>query len=102
MDTNVTPLFGNPPTELDAQIGRIVEMLLSLVGVHNAELAARLGISPQAMSSKLKGKRPWSATEIKATADALGFPTALLYADPSDVTATLREPGRSINYRSSA
>ena len=102
MDGIVINLTSKTATPEDAQVGRMVEMLLTLFGVTNAALAAELGISPQALSNKLHGSRPWSHSEVKRTAAWFDVPSGLLNADPADFAATLRTPGRSINYRSSA
>jgi transcriptional regulator with XRE-family HTH domain len=99
MDESTSPLSGVPAVDADARIGRIVEMLCSLTGVKHQELAARVGMQPQSLSSKLKGKRPFRARELEQIATALGFPVSLLHVDPDDVAASLRTPGRSINYR---
>lgn len=101
MDTESTsPLLGSPALTTDQRIGRMVEVLLDLVGLRKQELAERIGMKPANLSKKLGGTNPWTANELERVAAALGFPVSLLHVDPEDVAASLRTPGRSINYRS--
>jgi len=37
---------------------------------------------------------------LAKVAAALGYPVSLLHVDPEEISASLRTPGRSINYRS--
>lgn len=97
---SITPLLGNRPESTDARIGRMVEVLLDLLGLQKQELAERVGMKPANLSKKIGGVVPWSASEVEKVAAALGFPIALLHVDPDEVAASLRTPGRSINYRS--
>lgn len=61
----VTPL---PERSTDWTIGKNVHILLIRSEETQAKLAAVLGMSPQLLSHKLKGKRPWAANEIEGAA----------------------------------
>jgi len=100
MDESTSPLSGAPVEDVDQRIGRVVEMLCSLNGVSHKALAERVGMSATGLSSKLKGKRPLRGREMEQIAAALGYPVSLLHVDPEEISASLRTPGRSINYRS--
>lgn len=99
---STSPLFGDDPRNDDERIGRMVSMLLDLLGLKKQDLAGRLGMEPAHLSKKLRGTNAWSANEVRRTAAALGFPVGLLMADPDEVAASLRDPGVTINYRKSA
>lgn len=95
MNDDGTPrLLGTEPRNDGERTGRIVQMLMDLVGVPGKVLAERIGMEPTTLSGN------WKDTELRQVAAALGFPRATLTLDPDDITASLRTPGRSINYRS--
>lgn len=101
MSTESTPpLLGQPASGTDERIGRIVEVMLDLLGVSKQDLAARIGMKPQTLGQKISGKRPWSANELERVAAALGFPVMALHMDPAGLADVLREPRSSTNYRS--
>ena len=101
MNDDGTPrLLGTEPRHAGERTGRIVQMLMDLVGVPGKVLAERIGMEPTTLSGTMSGRRPWKDTELRQVAAALGFPRATLTLDPDDITASLRTPGRSINYRS--
>lgn len=53
---------------IDAVIGRNVDFLIWRSRERKAQTAAALGMSPQSLSQKLNGQRPWSAAEIQRAA----------------------------------
>lgn len=56
-----------------------VNMILANTGLYKRDLAKAMGISPQAMASRLQSKAIWSIDEVCAAADFFGLPiTALL------------------------
>jgi predicted transcriptional regulator len=101
MSDNTSPLVVHPADNSDERIGRMVEVLLDLLGVTKQDLAKSIGLSPSGLGQRISGSRPWRSREVEQVAAALGFPLSVLYADPEDVAGALRE-GRSINYRKSA
>jgi len=99
---STSPLLGGDPRNDDERIGRMVAMLLDLLGLKKQDLAGRLNMEPAHLSKKLRGTNAWSAKEVQRTAAALGFPVGLLYADPDEVASGLRGAGPgTINYRKS-
>ena len=61
----VTPL---PERSVDWTIGKNVHFLLIRSEETQATLSTVLGMSPQLLSHKLKGRRPWMANEIEGAA----------------------------------
>ena len=53
---------------VDEVIGRNVDFLIWRHREKKATTAAALGISPQSLSQKLTGQRPWTASEIQRAA----------------------------------
>jgi hypothetical protein len=97
---STSPLLGQPATGTDERIGRIVEVMLDLLGVSKQALAEQVGMKPQTLGQKISGNRPWSANELERVAAALGFPVMALHTDPAGLAAALREPLSATNYRS--
>lgn len=98
-DKDFEPL-GTQPRSDDERTGRVIQALMDLIGVPSKVLAERIGMEPTTLSGKMSGRRAWKDSELRQIAAALGFPRATLTLDPEDVAASLRTPGRSINYRS--
>jgi DNA-binding transcriptional regulator YdaS (Cro superfamily) len=101
MTSSTSPLLGHPAQTTDARIGRMVEVLVDLLGVQKQELAEWVGMKPASLGQKISGSRPWKADELNRIAAALGFPVSVRYSDPEEVVGALRER-RPINYRKSA
>jgi len=53
---------------VDSIIGRNIDFLIWRSRERKAAAAAGLGMSPQSLSQKLAGQRPWSAAEIQRAA----------------------------------
>lgn len=85
-------------TEADVRFGRMVKAVLALFGMEQQYLAAAIGMSPQALNGKVKGRSPWSLGEMDRVAEVLGVPRQVLERDPEAVVADLSE--RFTNYRS--
>jgi len=102
MDDTTTPIETHPPENSDARIGRMVEVLLDLLGVSKQELAGRVGLSPSGLGQRISGARSWRSREVEQVAAALGFPVTTMYADPASLVEALRSGGGTINYRKSA
>lgn len=102
MSDTLVPLSGKPAATSDARVGRVIEVLLDLMGIAKQDLAAQIGMSAGYLGQKISGSRSWKYREIEQVATALGVPKSLLGVDPEEILSILVEPGRSINYRSSA
>lgn len=100
MNDTTAPLAPVPPENSDARIGRMVEVLLDLLGLSKQELAARVGLSPSGLGQRISGARSWRSREVEQVAAALGFPVSTMYADPASLVDVLRDGGGTINYRS--
>lgn len=70
--------------EADAAVGRRVHMLMWDHHVSQTTLAAELGIEQSGLSKKLRGKRPWSLTEVITVARELGTTVAYLVGEAGD------------------
>jgi len=69
----------------------VVERARVSRGESRAALARALGVSPQAVSHKLDGVRPWSLDEVDRLADHYAMPpAAFLIAPPASPAVTLR------------
>ena len=66
-------------TALDAWVGKTIRIVADKTETPLGAVATAIGISPSALTGKLKGQRPWTATEVKAVADLLGVDVARLY-----------------------
>lgn len=71
--------MSNPNPTIRAEMAR--------AGVTQTDLAAALGITQPAVSSRLKGRIDWRLRELHTVADALGIPVAVLVAEPEQATA---------------
>ena len=69
------------PADVDAGIGERVLVRLGAVGMTQWDLAARLGITQATVSRKLRGHRPWFASELVTVAGALGCPVGELFGE---------------------
>lgn len=67
--------------DLDYAIGDRVNTLMHRHGFTRKTLGAMLGIGPSAMSLKVGGQRPWSATEVQVAASHLNVSVAVLFGD---------------------
>ena len=67
--------------DLDYAIGERVDTLRRRFGYSHDEFGAILGVGGSAVSLKLRGKRGWSAMDVKTSADVLGVRVAVLYGD---------------------
>lgn len=66
MNDDGTPrLLGTEPRNDGERTGRIVQMLMDLVGVPGKVLAERIGMEPTTLSGKISGRRPWKDTELR-------------------------------------
>ncbi len=72
-------------TEADVRVGRLVKAISDLLGIEQQDLAARAGMSPQALNGKIKGRSPWRLSEMDAVADALGVTREALQRDPDAI-----------------
>lgn len=71
MSDNGSPrLLGTEPRNDGERTGRIVQMLMDLVGVPNKVLAERIGMEATTLSGKLSGRRPWKDARGKPRAAA--------------------------------
>lgn len=102
MNDTSAPLAAVPPENSDARIGRMVEVLLDLLGISKQELAGRVGLSPSGLGQRISGSRSWRSSEVEKVAAALGFPVTTMYADPESLADALRLGSATINYRKSA
>jgi len=69
------------PADVDAAVGLRVLRRLGAVGMTQWDLAARLGITQATVSRKLRGQRPWFASELVTVAGALGCPVGELFGE---------------------
>ncbi len=74
------------PTSHDVVPGNI-RAEMARRGVRQIDVAHRLGITQQALSGKLKGRRPINVDELRTIADALGLEPADLLTHPTDSSA---------------
>lgn len=77
--TNVTPVPAGAP-DIDRVISENVTLLIYRANDSKFVVANELGISPSALSHKLKGRRPWSATEIDTLARRFNVSRDALFA----------------------
>ncbi len=77
--TNVVTLPLPEPDSVDAIIAENTELLLKRAHDQKQALAFVLGIEPSSLSHKLKGRRPWTATEIDIIATRYGVPHGALF-----------------------
>lgn len=67
--------------ENEEEIGASVRAEMSRRGVQQAAVAERLGLPQSAVSKRLRGLTPWSASELAKVADLLGVPVSKLYPE---------------------
>ena len=70
---------------LDERVGRVLLMLLGAAGEDQQDVAPVLGITPTAVSSRLKGRTPWRVLELEALAKHFDVPAEIFLRDPADV-----------------
>lgn len=80
----------------DQAIGERVHREMWRQRTTQTRLAEKLGITQTAVSRKIRGERPWFATEVVAVADALGVSVAALYGLKGDDWPE-PDPGQAIN-----
>lgn len=66
---------------MDAAIGERVLRRLGAVGMTQWDLAARLGLTQATVSRKLRGHRPWFASELVTVAGVLGCSIGELFGE---------------------
>jgi transcriptional regulator with XRE-family HTH domain len=84
-------------SDADERIGRMMRALCDLLNITHQDLADRIGMRPQNLSQKMRGKRPWRSREVQQVAAALGVPLPVLLRDPDIFVETLR--AEFVNYR---
>lgn len=67
--------------ENEQEIGANVRAEMSRHGVTQAAVAERLGLPQSAVSKRLRGMTPWSASELAKVAELLGVPVGKLYPE---------------------
>jgi transcriptional regulator with XRE-family HTH domain len=82
---------------IDYVIGENVDTLRKRRGFTNETLGAKFGVTGPAISLKLRGRRAWSAADVKFAADLLGVRMGVLYGEEP-----MPEPGADINVTSIA
>lgn len=68
----------------------LARTLIAQRDVKRVKLAAELGMSPQALSSKLSNSRSWSLDEVSALARYFSVPVAAFFGDEEAVSEALR------------
>lgn len=66
-------------TALDAWVGHTVRVLAQKNDIPLRTVAECIGITPSALTGKLNGQRPWSATEVLALANLFDTDVSRLY-----------------------
>ena len=77
-----TALSATPERQdMDAEIGRRVFHLMWDRKITQTEMGRVLGIQQASLSAKLRGRRPWYSSEIRAAADYLNTSVAYLFGE---------------------
>jgi hypothetical protein len=78
----------------------LARTLIAQRDVKRVKLAAKLGMSPQALSSKLSNSRPWHLDEISAMSKLFEVPVAAFFGDAAAVSEALQRgmAGASIDH----
>ena len=67
MTTSNAPAYSR--RDVDTIIGENIHRLMWRAKEGQTDIAKKLGVTPSAVSNKLRGKRPWYAAEIDLMAD---------------------------------
>lgn len=81
-----------PTDGVDERIGSVVHQLMWEKRITQRAMADVLGIQQSAMSRKLRGARPWLATEVAQVARVLGVTVGDLIPADDDAPAPLPPP----------
>ncbi len=82
---------------IDAEVGKNLHLMMWQRGITQERLARRLGVTQATVSRKIKGRTPWTLTEVYEAAAALGVtPEELLpHLDSNQKPFGLRLASRS-------
>lgn len=70
------------PVEVDANVRRVVKMLMSVTGSSAEDLAPVLSISRSAMFQRLNGTSRFTVAELASLADHFDVDPGMFFADP--------------------
>ena len=68
----------------------LARTLIAQRDVKRVKLAAELGVSPQALSSKLSNSRPWTLDEVSGLAKYFEVPVAAFFGEDEAVSEALK------------
>lgn len=78
--------LSGPTENFDAVIGRRVHQLMWDRQITQTDFGRRIGVDQSSLAKRLRGKRGWSTSEVKAAADELGVSVGYLFGETENVT----------------
>ena len=91
-----TALSSTPERQgLDAEIGRRIFHLMWDRKITQTEMGKVIGVQQTTLSLKLRGKRPWYSSELRAAANMLDVSVGYLFGEGDEVGPAGIEPTTS-------
>lgn len=76
---------------INKKIARIVRILLAATGSSQQDLAAALEMTPELMSRRINGERPWRVDELEDLGTFFDVPAAIFLHDPESLPLSLTD-----------
>jgi transcriptional regulator with XRE-family HTH domain len=78
-------------------VGPMVDLLARLEGVSLGDVAAALGIHPNTLTEKIRGRRAFTEDEIVILARLFGVPAGRFFEDPLQLLGVARQSPVKMN-----
>lgn len=80
----------------------VLRRLMAVYDLTNADIAPVIGVTPQAVSARLRGKTVIKSEEIPALAVRFGVPVEVFYLSPEEALRWVLDNGPPISSRTDA